>query len=121
MHINTIDEFEELVKNYKLPLLIIFETSWSPLTKKIREEIERLYKKINIIIMDVSNCPEVCAMLGVGCNGWVLFINTIPVNRGLDLTERNILWLERFGDRSDVKCINNYSDNNIISSNLFAH
>lgn len=60
MHVNNIGEFEELVRDIKCPLLILFITRW---TKSAIDwsEVEQYKKDMNIISIDVDNTPELLA------------------------------------------------------------
>lgn len=77
MHINDVDEFEELVHDIKCPLLIFFITKWTK-DKIDWDEIEQYRKNINIISIDVDNMPELVARhqlggtpsIAVYNNGW---------------------------------------------------
>lgn len=57
MHINNMDEFGELVRSIKCPLLIFFITRW---TKNAVDwnAVEQYKNNINIISIDVGNIPE---------------------------------------------------------------
>ena len=71
--------------------------------------------------MDVSNCPDVCAIYCVTYNGCVLFINSTPMNRWYRLTKENCSGLDCLGDRSDVVLIRNNFNYTVYYNELFAH
>jgi len=64
MHIDNMDDFEELVNDIKSPLLFLFVTRWCD-TNTDWSMFDRYKKYINIIKVNVSNMPELCAIHGL--------------------------------------------------------
>ena len=58
MHINSKAEFEELVSTIKVPLLIFLTNKWNVHNMDFKKELEEFKKYINILEINIDNCPE---------------------------------------------------------------
>ena len=65
MHINSKAEFEELVNNIKVPLLIFLTNRWNIRNNGFESKVEDFKKRINILDINIDNCPELLPDLGL--------------------------------------------------------
>ena len=65
MHINSKAEFEELVNTIEVPLLIFLTNRWSICSDKFKKSVEDFKNNINILEINVDNCPELLPDLGL--------------------------------------------------------